>query len=411
MKTPLCRVTTRTLNRIAPLEVDALIADALRRSAQRDFADYSFVGPLEMLLRGVKDEARLSLFGHLAVRFDALRCLTNVLRLEREEKRDPAILRRPIERPIVITGLPRSGTTFLHSLLALDPAIAVPRIWQLIYPYPIRQVHSSRDSRLARVERQLAFFRLLSPGLSGMHPMTAESPQECTDITAHVFQSLRFDTIYRIPSYREWLDRHGHHIAYRFHRRFLQHLDAQGPSGRQWVLKCPDHVFALDALRDAYPDAHIVMVHRDPLSVLASVAKLTEILRRPFSRHLDRVQIGREISERWAQGAELMMATHAHDRTILHVRYPELMADPLHLVRRLYAHWGMTLSAQAIERMAECVRKSPRGGYAVHHHSLEAYGLAAPALRERFQPYMDLFGVWPEGRPATPAIASAASPV
>ena len=239
--------------------------------------------------------------------------------------------------------------------------------------------------------------------------MTADSPQECTDITAHVFQSLRFDTIYRIPSYRDWLDCHGHHSAYRFHRRFLQHLDAQDPSGRRWVLKCPDHVFALDALRDAYPDARIVMVHRDPMSVLASVAKLTEILRGPFSRHLDRVQIGREVSERWAQGAELMMATHAHDRTILHVRYPELMNDPLHLVRRLYAHWGMTLSAQAIERMAESVRKSPRGGYAVHRHSLEAYGLAAPALRERFQPYMDLFGVWPEGRPATPAIASAAS--
>ena len=409
MKTPLCRVTTRALHRIAPLEADVLIADALRRCGQREFADDSFAGPLRVLLQAVQEEARLSLFGHLAARFDTLRCLTNVLRLEREEARDPAILQRPIERPIVITGLPRSGTTFLHSLLALDPAIAVPRSWQLIYPYPTRPVRSACDRRRARVQRQLALFRLLSPGLSGMHPMTADSPQECTDITAHVFQSLRFDTMYRIPSYRDWLDGHGHHSAYRFHRRFLQHLDAQGPSGRRWVLKCPDHVFALDALRAAYPDAHIVMVHRDPLSVLASVARLTEILRRPFSCHLDRAQIGQEISERWAQGVGIMMATHAHDRTIVHVRYPELVLDPLHVVRRLYGHWGMTLGAQAAARMAEYVHQWPRGGYAVHHHSLEAYGLAAPALRERFQPYMDLLGIWPECRPATPAIASVAS--
>ncbi len=390
------RPGARLLDRIAPLDAAELIDTALRRRGCREFSDWTFATPLQRLLRSLHEEEQLSTFGRLAARFDALRCLDNQLALDIAERTDPAIARRRIVRPIFITGLPRSGSTFLHSMLALDPAVAVPRSWQLMYPYPTGSLLAGADNRRARVARQFALFRLLSPELAGMHPLAADAPQECTDITAQVFQSLRFDTIYRIPAYRDWLDQHGHDGAYRFHRRFLQHLDAQAASARHWVLKSPDHVFALDALRRTYPDARIVMLHRDPLCVLASVAKLTEILRRPFTRHVDREQIGAEISARWADGAERMVAARSSGAQMLHLHYHDLVSAPMDTISALYDHCGMTLSAEAEARMAEFLRARPRGGYAVHAHRLESFGLEAAALRERFAGYMQTFDVRPE---------------
>ncbi|MBU6296715.1 MAG: sulfotransferase [Alphaproteobacteria bacterium] len=379
---------------LAPGRLDAhsLVVAALRRSDRQAFSDPSFVNPLTRLLRACDEESDLSLFGRLAVRFDVLRCLNNLLQFDAAEEASPQIAERAISRPIFITGLPRSGSTFLHTLLSLDPANAVPRAWELIYPYPDRRRLLRADRRRRRVEHQFRVFRSLAPGIEGMHPLSADAPQECTDITAQVFQSLRFDTTYRIPSYQRWIDEHGHDASYRFHRRFLQHLDCQSP-GRQWVLKSPDHVFALDALRAVYPDARIVMLHRDPLSVLASVAKLTELLRRPFARHVDCSEIGREVSNRWVDGARRMVAADRSENRILHLHYREVVKTPLATVAAVYRHCGMTLSAEAERRVLAYLRQTPHGGYDVHRHNLGEFGLDAARLRERFAAYMRYYDV------------------
>ena len=270
-----------------PLDADALLAVAQRRSGLRDFGDTSFIDPLRRLLISCAEEASLSLVGRMATRWDVLRFLTNLLRFQDAERRDPGILDQEIRQPIFITGLPRSGTTFLHRLLMEDPDNRAPLVWQTIYPYPLsKPARGGRDARPSRVARQLRAFERLAPEFRGLHPLDATSPQECSEITAHVFRSLRFDTTYRIPTYRSWLDADSHLPAYAFHKRFLQHLQHQGDGGR-WVVKCPDHLFALDAIRTVYPDARLVFVHRDPVKVLLSVAKLTEVLRRPFTRRLN----------------------------------------------------------------------------------------------------------------------------
>lgn len=378
----------------SPLDAESLMRTALRRTGRTEFSDTSFVEPLRSLLAAYESEADLSLFGRYAARFDVLRSLTNLLHFDAAEEADPAIARRPISPPIFIAGLPRSGTTFLHTLLAQDPAHAVPRIWQLIYPFPERRRPGQADRRRERVERQLRLFRHLSPGLDGMHPLTAEAPQECTEITAQVFQSLRFDTTHHIPSYLRWIDAYGHQAAYGFHRRFLRHLDAQAP-GRRWVLKCPDHVFALDALLSTYPDAQIVLLHRDPLSVLASVAKLMELLRRPFSRHIDRAQIGRQVSERWADGAARMVAERSRKRSrpVLHLRYRDLVTAPMETVSNLYRHCEMPLTEETQRRMQAYLACAPRGGYGSHRYNLTEFGLDPVRLRVRFEGYMDVFRV------------------
>jgi hypothetical protein len=380
----------------APLNADHLIDAARRRTGLTEFGETPFRIALGQFLSACFAEADLSLFGRMATRWDVVRFLSNLLRLYDEERKAPAILDRPVSRPIFISGLPRSGTTFLHSLLAEDPANLAPRVWQLIHPYPSKNPTSGRDDRLLRVSRQLRLFGLLSPDFRRMHPIDAGSPQECSEITAHVFASLRFDSTYRIPSYREWLDQAGHFEAYHFHKRFLQHLQHQAGSNRRWVLKCPDHVFALSAIRAVYPDARLVFVHRDPLAVLLSVARLTETLRRPFTRSIDKAEIGRQDSDRWLAATELMIAAAREQEfaePIFHVHYLDLVSNPVDTTAALYRHFGEALSPDAATRISRLVEAKPNGGYRAHGSRLEEYGLEAGLERDRYARYMAHFGI------------------
>ena len=375
-----------------PLQGEALMALAARRAGLSDFGDPCFTGPLHRLLAACTDEANLSLVGRLATRWDTVRFLTNLLVLCDAELRRPEILRQTIGRPIFITGLPRSGTTFLHRLLLEDPSNRAPLVWQTIYPYPPPR---GRDRRPARVARQLRAFERLAPEFRALHPLDAASPQECSEITAHVFRSLRFDTTYQIPSYRHWLDQDGHLPAYRFHRRFLQHLQHQAP-GECWVLKCPDHLFALNALRSVYPDARLVFVHRDPVKVLLSVAKLTEVLRRPFTRRLDPHAIGRQESARWLDGTRRMIEAGDNaglPEPIHHVQHAALVSDPVGTVEGLYRHFGLAFSPGIAAGIERYVREQPRGGYGPRNYRFEDHGLDAAAEREKFRDYVRRFDV------------------
>lgn len=360
------------------------------------------VGGLQALLSALQQDAGLSPFGVLAARWDIDRFLTNLERLAAEAARTPTIHTEPIAAPLVVTGLPRSGTTFLHGLLAEDPENQTIRCWQAVHPYP--QAGSRKDARVSRVARQLRWFGLLAPSLRSIHPLDSQAPQECTEVTAHVFQSLRFETTHDVPSYRAWLDRHGHDCAYHFHRRFLQHLQHQ--HGRQrWALKCPDHVFALGALHAAYPDARVVFVHRDPLKVLPSVANLTDVLRAPFALRTDPAKIGRQVLRDWSRGADIMIAAGRGwsfgSPEPFHVQYNEIVAEPLETVRRLYRHFGLTLQPAALERIAGRASAKPDGGYGRNVYNPAEYGLDVEEMRETFRGYMDHFDVTREVRPAS----------
>jgi hypothetical protein len=373
------------------LDADELMADALARARRTHFGDLSFVEPLHRLLRAYENEAELSRFGRTAARFDVMRCLTNLLRFDAAEEADPSIVQRQIARPLFITGLPRSSTTFLHTLLAHDPANTAPLSWQLIYPYPWRTRLFPRDLRRDWVELQFRIFRLLSPGVSRLHPLAADTPQECTDITAQVFQSLRFDTTHHIPSYQQWFERHGHRQAFRFHRRFLQHLDVQAP-GRRWVLKSPDHVFALDAILEAYPDARIVFLHRDPLSVVASCAKLTELLRRPFTRRLDRREVGHQVASRLIESANRMAAeSRIRNGRILHLHYKEVVSAPMDAVSAVYRHCGFELGESSRASMQHWLDQ--KRSHRTHRYDLAEFGLDPGWLRDSFARYMEVFSV------------------
>ena len=371
------------------------LVKAAERQAGRNLQSREIETALAALIDACEREADLSLFGRLAFRQDAQRRLKTVLRFEAAEAERPDIAGFKIASPIFITGLPRSGTTFLHMLLALDPAKRAPLSWEVLRPYQDPR-HSGRDRRIQQTEHEFQTFRRLAPELEKLHPLAATTPQECTEITASIFQSLRFDTTYRIPSYRRWLKPHNHEQAFRFHKRFLQHLQSQDPGGarRRWVLKCPDHVFTLKSILQVYPDAGFVFVHRDPTFVLPSVAKLTEVLRAPFTRTLDRVALGAEIAHSCVQRADHILSASEFltDSQVLHLHYDEVTGDPIGVLERLNSYFQMSFGEDAREMVRRFLARRPRGGYGVNQYDPTEFGLETSSIRRQFEPYLSVFG-------------------
>jgi hypothetical protein len=347
---------------------------------------------LARLLESIEAESDLALFGRLALHWDMRRLLENAQLVADAHRDNPALGLRDIEAPIFILGLPRSGTSYLHSLMAEDPDNLVPRNWQTMFPAPRpKNFDPAQDKNARMVDRQFALFAGMAPGFEDMHPTSADSPQECSEITAHVFQSLRFDTTHRVPGYFAWLEAHGHDAALAYHKKFLQFLQ-QGLTGR-WVLKCPDHTFTLDAILRAYPDARFVIVHRDPIAVLGSVAHLTAVLRKPFLKNIDQAEIGTQVAERWMQGANLLLEFDRREdvpaERKYHLHYNELTAAPLAAIARIYAQFGFSPADGAFAAMSRVIEAKPQGGYAKHApYRLDAFKLNLPALTAAFAPYV-----------------------
>jgi len=376
----------------APFVAEDILALALKRSGRGRFGDQSFVTPLRNLLSAYDNEANLSIVGRLAARWDTLRSLGNLLRFDQEEERAPQIVQADIENPIFITGLPRSGTTFLHTLLSQDSNNRVPLVWQAIYPYPLQ---GGSDIRVEKVEKLLRSFLRLVPELRNLHPLSAVTPQECMDLTAQVFQSPRYSFTHSVPSYQTWLENAGQLEAYRFHKRFLQHLQYQS-GAKRWILKSPEHIFSLDSVLQVYPDARFLFTHRDPRHVIASIAKLTELLRRPFCRVIDKRQIGRKAIEHWTHGANLLLEASDQSRLrdrIFHVDFHRLIRDPVGTVDAVYHKFGLEFTDETRLRISDSVAHTPRGGYGNNKYSGEEFGLNPDEIEHHFHDYMIHFDI------------------
>jgi hypothetical protein len=261
---------------------------------------------------------------------------------------------------------------------------------------PPRRASFDHDPRIERMDRQLDQLRRLAPGIDAVHPMAARLPQECVAITALDFHSLQFNLSYRVPGYEAWLFEQDLRSTYRFHRSVLQHLQS-GCAGERWVLKSPAHLAAIDALLAVYPDAMIVQTHRDPLEVLASVSSLHCFLRNAASDGVDPRQVGREQVEIWSRtlrrGMEQREKLPDGEARFFDLHFPDLLADPLDCIRRVYAHFGLELTEQARLRMARFQQEHGRGKHGTHRYSLEAFGIDPERDARHFEEYCDRYGV------------------
>jgi hypothetical protein len=236
----------------------------------------------------------------------------------------------------------------------------------------------------------------MAPDFKAIHPVGAQLPLECIAIMSASFRATRFQTTYNVPSYEAWLNGQDMRPAYAFHRQFLQHLQWRAP-GARWVLKAPSHVFSFDALLDIYPDARLVQTHRDPVTVMASVASLSSVLHRAFSRRREPARFGQEVTSRWTHGLERSLELRRSGRIpserVVDVRYRELARDPMAIVRDIYAHFAMPLTAAADRRMREFLAENHRNQHGRHHYALDTFGLDAHDLARQFKAYSEYFGV------------------
>jgi hypothetical protein len=381
--------------RFVILDADDFLAAGRRRARGHDFEDTTFLEGLYRLVHSLATEARLNLLGRIAARETIVSHLANRLRLEQDRRRYPEIAAEQIHRPIVITGLPRSGSTLLHSLLAQDPANRAPQTWEMLTPSPPPERRTYEcDPRIAVTERHLRWFRRLVPEFKTIHPVGARLPEECVVILSHSFLSSQFCSMYVVPSYQTWMRAQDLLPAYQLHRRFLQQLQWRC-RGDRWILKAPAHLSALRELCAVYPDVGVIMTHREPLEVLASEASLHTVLRQTFSHAVDPTAVGREVTELTA--AELRAGLQARDRgcappeRFLDVRYRDLVKDPIGTVRSTYARFDIPFTPTAEACMRRYLSETPKDKHGVHVYSLTQFGLNPDEERERYREYRERF--------------------
>jgi hypothetical protein len=234
------------------------------------------------------------------------------------------------------------------------------------------------------------------PGFKTAHMIGARLPQECIAITGHSFISYVFESMYFVFSYRAWHEARDKRPAYECHKEFLQHLQYRAP-GTHWVLKAPSHLFTLETLMQVYPDARLILTHRDPLKVLPSCASFSEVLRGSFTDCVDRKLLGMEIARHWERGAYLAVKFCQNradsDERIFNVQYAELVKDPMAVVRQIYRHFDMELTGESEAAMLRFLAQNPRNRHGVHRYTLEEFGLDRDSERQSFEFFTDFFGI------------------
>src|SRR5690349_14147758 len=233
---------------ISPFERNDLLVDARLGTALADFGDPPLEPALSILLNSLEHAADLTPLGRFLVRGHLLELLEIRLRLTENWNHSNAFERIPISRPVFITGMPRSGSTFLHELLAGDPANRTPRVWEVMFPIPApRRDHPRSDWLRLKAAARLCWFRRLAPGAGSVHPLRASAPQGCVAIQSYTLLSEEFVATYNVPSYKAFLHSTDLRPAYLWQRRFLQYLQSRDLETR-WILKSPHHVYGLEEL-------------------------------------------------------------------------------------------------------------------------------------------------------------------
>jgi len=380
------------------LDAAGALERASREAGLSDFGDDAFREGLDQLLDAAEREASLTFIGRMMVRQEVQRCLVNRLQLVDWRTRHPEIGEERIERPIIIVGQGRTGTTILHELLALDPRNRVPLTWEVEYPCPPPETASyETDPRIAQTQRALDQSERLIPDFKKIHRMGAQLPQECVRFMGYELASIIFSTTWRIPSYTRWaLHDADMKPVYAAHRRFLQHLQWRCPAER-WVLKTPAHLWYMPQLTAEYPDARFIQTHRDPLKILSSMTSLHVVLRKMASDDIDATAIAREWSEYlnvgYERSVDFRTSGALSDDQVIDLQFHRFVRDPIGGVREIYEHFDIELEPAVAERMRAYVDDNPDDRDGRHAHRFTETGLDPDEEREKVRRYQEAFDV------------------
>jgi hypothetical protein len=377
------------------LDIESIVRDAEQRAGTSEWDDSLVHEPLAILTGSIASESDLHEVGLLGAGERLRGLLAGYIGMQSDARKHPSILDESIERPIIIFGLPRCGTTLLHGLLASDPRNRAPAFWEALRPSPPPET-STFDTDPRRAEVQAVFDDMIerNPSLLASLPYSADLKAECNTLTQPTLRSVAFSAYYHAPTYESWYLEADHRSMFRYHRRALQQLQWHGPRGR-WMLKAPPHLFTMHDLIDEYPDALLVRNHRDPKSVLSSNCALYQANRVLHTDSSDPHVVGSDCLELWATGCDRADAfSEARpDVAILDVHYEELVADPVATAARIYDAYDLEMTAEVEAVMRDYLIDNARETRPVEHHDLAEFGLSAGQVDERFDSYRTRNGI------------------
>lgn len=382
------------------IAVSDLTPEALREAAESkvgasDYGSDSYSAVLDALLDAIRREANLNETGFREIRDRVVAALANRLTVVAWEKANPEAAAAPIEAPIVILGLPRTGSSILHETLAAAPGMRTPLIWEVKDMSLVHDVtDASADDRIKEIEAAIERKNRLAPGYAAIHYENPLIPMECVALLVLDLVTVQFSTIAYTPSYREFLLGHDARVTYDWHRRGLRYLQAANP-GKRWVLKAPMHSLYLEALLETYPDARLIQTHRDPVHSLGSLCSLYETLRAPFSDTVDMVeQAPNDVAYSAAviqRAVDFRRDNPGEEGRFCDVAFRDFMGDPGTTLSRIFAHCGMEFDEEAREATLGYIENRPREKYGKHTYTLEQFGLSEDRVRPQFADYAQRF--------------------
>jgi len=380
-------------NRLISLETDHLIRTASRKTGLSHWGNPGFKDSLNELLNSVENEGMLTFFGRFTIKQFLVDNLCNRLRINAMVNRYTQIHQQPIPKPIFVTGWYRTGTTYLHNLLASHPKLKAPLYWELRHPCPEIEPEQIRAQNIVRkvniINRIHAY---LAPGFSTAHAMHAEKPEECLHLFENAFRGTTAFVITEAKSYAWWLLNQNMRESYQFYKLQLQILSWLRPS-YPWVLKWPYHLWHLDSLLDVFPDATIIHIHRDPCEAIPSVCSLSALARSSFVENIDTTALGQFWLDYSAEGLQRSLRVrklNPHMRMI-DVRYSDLKADPKAVMQTILQQTDLETDERWINSIGELDKKSPRKHTKTHQYSLSQFGLSETNIRNQFSAYIQEF--------------------
>jgi hypothetical protein len=369
--------------------VEDLHASAVKACGLDDFGSDgdNYREALAVLLESYQRDAELTELGSKMQRFFARNALVARLVSEAAFKQYPEHAQVPIERPIFVTGLPRTGTTAVHRLLAADPRHQGLELWLAEFPQPRPPRETwSQNPVFQQLDAQFTKAHEENPDYTGLHYMTADEVEECWQLLRQSLHSVSYETLAHVPTYSQWLARQDWTKSYQRHRKNLQLIGLNDPEKR-WVLKNPSHLFALDALFATYPDALVVQCHRPAETIMASMCSLAEHTTAGWSTRFVGDVIGADSMETWSRGLELFNAERGrrNPAQFYDLDYFALIKDPISVVEDIYSTFGIDFPEDARAAMVRTHEESKKGPRAPKHtYSLADYGLTDEQVKERF---------------------------
>jgi sulfotransferase family protein len=369
---------------------DDLEEGARAATGLEDFGSSYYRDGLERTVHALNTEADLNDLGRVMQHATTSNALIQRLKIIDTYQAHPEIADEVVDGPIVVLGLPRTGTTALGQLMSADPQFRFLRTWESQAPTPPPQTATQHtDPRIAQCAEGIAMIEQMFPDFRATVNTEPEAATECQDLMGMSFRTFHFDGVVRVPEYVQWLLQCDMRETYEFHRDVLRLLQWKCKPNL-WLLRTPVHMFALDAFVEAYPNAKFVWSHRDPAMVLGSVCSLIAYIRSWSSDRKDPEELGAEQLGWWVEGiGRAMDFRHKFgDDRFVDVSFADLQTEPVHTLARSYEQLGLPFSDAARTSVQQWADGHQPGHRGTHVYDLADYGLTPEQVREAFGDYL-----------------------